>query len=253
MASGVVDMQRWRPLRRGRLSSGASAGEPMQGMSWIPIALSAAFIVSGLAGRRKGAVALALTAFAGVAAVGALRGGQLDRMEAGSGRQASASSGEPEVERSITIGTTADELRHFWLDPRTLPQVMAGFATLRTTGDGRMHWKVEGPLGRIYEWDAEIVDRPGEDIGWRSLPNATISNEGSIRFDPAPADRGTVATLHFRFDPPGGTLGDGLLKLLGTTPLDLVADRALRRFKSLVETGEMPTTGRQPAARANTR
>jgi uncharacterized membrane protein len=225
----------------------------MQAIGWIPIALSAAFIVSGLVGRRKGAVALALTAFAGVAAVGAVRGGQLDRMKADSGRQASASRGEPAVARSITIGKTADELRHCWLDPQTLPQVVAGFATLWTSGDGRTHWKVEAPLGRTYEWDSETVDRPGKDIGWRSLPDAAISNEGSLRFDPAPADRGTVATLHFRFNPPGGILGDGLLKLQGTTPLDLVADRALRRFKSLVETGEIPTTGRQPAARADTR
>jgi uncharacterized membrane protein len=94
---------------------------------------------------------------------------------------------------------------------------------------------------------------PGKSIGWRMLSNAAISNEGSVRFHPAPADRGTVATLHFRFDPPGGTVGDGMLKVPGTTPLDLIADRALRRFKSLVETGEIPTTGRQPAARADTR
>jgi hypothetical protein len=36
-------------------------------------------------------------------------------------------------------------------------------------------------------------------------------------------------------------------------PLDLAADGALRRFEGLVETGEIPTTGRQPAARADTR
>ena len=96
-------------------------------------------------------------------------------------------------------------------------------------------------------------DRPGEGIGWRSLPGATVSNEGSVRFRPASADRGAVATLRFRFDPPGGALGDAAVKLLGTTPLDLAADGALRRFKSLVETGEIPTTERQPAARADTR
>ena len=48
-------------------------------------------------------------------------------------------------------------------------------------------------------------------------------------------------------------LGDAALKLLGTTPLGLAADGALHRFKSLVETGEIPTTERQPAARADTR
>jgi uncharacterized membrane protein len=225
----------------------------MQNLRWVPIALGTAAIVARLGGRKKGAVALALTAVAGAAAVGATRGGQLSRLVADGKGRGSAPGAKPEVERSITIGKTADELRRYWLDPGTLPKIMGGFATVEATSDGRMHWKVEGPLGRTYEWDAETVDRPGEGIGWRSLPNAAIPNEGSLRFHPAPADRGTVAILHFRFDPPGGALGDALVGLLGSTPLDLIADGVLRRFKNLVETGEIPTTARQPAARADTR
>jgi uncharacterized membrane protein len=223
----------------------------MQDLGWIPVAIGAAAIAARLGGRNKGAAALALTAVAGAAAVGAMRGVQLGRGKAGSKGQG-ASGGKPEVERSITIGKTADELRHSWLDPRTLPQVMAGFASVRATGDRRMHWKVEGPLGRAWEWDSETVDRPGEGIGWRSLSDGAVSNEGWLRFHPAPAGRGTVVTLRVRFDPPGGALGGGVLALLGTTPLDLVADGVLRRFKNLVETGEIPTTVRQPAARADT-
>jgi hypothetical protein len=48
-------------------------------------------------------------------------------------------------------------------------------------------------------------------------------------------------------------LGDRAAELLGSTPLNLAVDGALRRFKSLAETGEIPTTERQPAARADTR
>lgn len=220
------------------------AGRPLQNVNWIPIALGAAAVVAGINGRRKGAAALALTAVAGAGAMGAMRGVQ-------PGLRKQGAAGEAEVERSITIGKTADELRRSWLDPRTLPQVMARFATVRAAGEGRMHWKVDGPLGHAYEWDAETVDRPGGDIGWRALPDAAIPNAGSVRFSPAPAGRGTVVTLRVRFDPPGGALGEGLVKLLGSTPLDLVADAALRRFKNLVETGEIPTTVRQPAARAD--
>ncbi len=246
MASDVVGAQQGRSSRHGRSSAGAPGGRPVQDLGWIPLALGAAAILAGLGGRRKGAAALAVTAVAG--AVGAMRNAQTEREKAG---------GEPEVERSITIGKSADELRQYWLDPRTLPQVMAGFATVRASGGGRMHWKVEGPLGHAWEWETETVgretmDRPGEGIGWRSLPEAAIPNEGWVRFQPAPAGRGTVATLRFRLDPPAGPLGEGLLKLLGTTPLDMVADGALRRFKNLVETGEIPTTERQPAARADT-
>jgi len=46
--------------------------------------------------------------------------------------------------------------------------------------------------------------------------------------------------------------GEAAVKFLATRPLDLAADRVLRRFKNLVESGEIPTTERQPAARADT-
>lgn len=239
MASGIRNQQQGGPSRHGRSTAGTPGGGPVQDIGWVPLALGAAAILAGLGGRRKGAAALAVTAVAG--AVGAMRNAQSERGEAGAA---------PEVERSITIGKTADELRASWLDARTLPQLMASFAAVRAAGDGRTHWKVEGPPGRAWEWDAETVDRPGEGLGWRALPGAAIPNEGWVRFHPAPAGRGTVATLRLRFDPPGGPLADALLKLLGATPLDMVADAALRRFKNLVETGEIPTTARQPAARA---
>jgi uncharacterized membrane protein len=218
-------------------------------MDWILVALSAAFIVSGLVNRKKGTMTLALTACAGIAVANAACGASVLRGRADRKDDARGSDVEPEIERAITIGKTADELRTLWLAPETIPRIMAGFATLHPTGNGRMHWQVTTPLARAYEWESEMVEEPGGSIGWRSLPDAPIRNEGSVRFEPAPNDRGTVATLHIRFEPPDGTLAGGLLQLFGRKSLKLVADGALRRFRSLVETGEIPTTERQPAAR----
>ncbi|MCC2955607.1 SRPBCC family protein [Massilia sp. IC2-477] len=243
MANGIDPAQQDTSRPQGRPSPGAETGGQMQNLGWIPVALGAAAIVAGLGGRKKGAAALALTAFAGAGALGSMRSAQAERAKG---------SGKPEAERSITIGKSADELRQYWLDPKTLPQVMAGFATVTAAGEGRMHWKLEGPFGRTWEWDTETVDRPGEGIGWRSMSERGTKNEGWLRFDAAPAGRGTVLTLHLRFDPPAGGLGGEALELLGSTPLKLAAEAVLRRFKNLVETGEIPTTMRQPAARADT-
>jgi uncharacterized membrane protein len=256
MAGSISAEHRGEASGRDRPSSGSSASSsadgPMPGLGWVSVALGAAALAAGL-GSRRSTPALALTALAGVAAVGALRGVQLDRGKAeGTGRRVAPD--EPEVERSITIGKTADELYKRWRDPKTLPQIVAGFASVRAVGEGRIRWTVEAPLGRTYEWDTETVEaRPGEGVRWRSLPDAAVATEGTVRFRPAPAGRGTVTTLHVRFDPPGGALGDAAVGLLGATPLKVVADGILRRFKSLVESGEIPTTERQPAARADTR
>lgn len=44
------------------------------------------------------------------------------------------------------------------------------------------------------------------------------------------------------------TLGKTAAKVVGVVP-DVLAEKALRRFKRLVETGEIPTFARHPAAR----
>jgi uncharacterized membrane protein len=129
---------------------------------------------------------------------------------------------------------------------------MEHFAEVSTTGEDRQHWKANVPLGQSLEWDARIVEeRPDQFLRWASLPGAELPNEGWLHLTPAPGDRGTEVKLYFRFDPPGGMLGDAIVKLLGSAPR-MIAEKALRRFKSLVETGEIPTTQHQPAARADT-
>lgn len=246
MAGNSVVMQRRRPSRSGVPSSGASDASvdgPIRVPGWMPLALGATVVVAGLASRKKG---LVLVGLAGATAVAVLGRGLRER--------GSVRAHEPEVERSITIGKTAHELYERWRDPQTLPQIMEGFATTRASGGGRMHWRIAGPLGHAYDWDSETVDdQPGEGIGWRSLQGAAVPNEGSVRFRPGLDDRGTVATLRFRFDPPGDVLSQVAVKAFGRKPLNLAADGVLQRFKSLVETGEIPTTERQPAARADTR
>ena len=224
MAGAILPVQETDVSRRRRASHGATDSST-GGRRWLPLALGTAALIA-----------------AGAAVRGARRGHK--------GEHGDGHGSEPEVERSLTIGKSAEELYRRWRDPQTLTRIMAGFATVQTSGGGRFRWKVEGPLGRTFEWDAETVgDRSGESVGWHSLPGAAIPNRGSIRFRRATGDRGTVATLHFRFDPPGGAL----TKLLGHKSLGLAAEGVLRRFKSLVETGEIPTLERQPAARADPR
>lgn len=218
---------------RGRLRPATTAED---GAGWIPVAVG-------------------LTALAGVTALAIRngRGGYIKRHYEKSPGRKDAKPDKPEVERSITIGRSADELHRRWRDPATLTRVMAGFAAVSAGGNGRLHWKIDGPFGRTYEWDSEAVnDGSSDSISWHAIDGADLPNEGSVRFHPATGDRGTVATLHFRFDPPGGALS-AAAKLLGHKPLGLAADGVLRRFKALVETGEIPTLERQPAARADPR
>ena len=163
MASGTEAVRWGESLRRRHPSSEASAYGPMRGRGWIPIALGSVAIVAGLGSRRKGSMPLALTAFAGVAAVAAVRGLTLGRGKAAdSKRQGGASGGKPEVERSITIGKTADELRDCLLDP----DASADYGTLRN-------------LARVRRWPLALggrgATRPRPRRGLRDCRRPTAS------------------------------------------------------------------------------
>lgn len=166
------------------------------------------------------------------------------------------------VERVVTVRGDADELAGVWRDPERLTLV-AGHVLEVTAGDddggdgvvedegdeGRLRWTVRGPLGRVLSWETRAVEeRPGELLRWESVAGAAVPSEGEVRFDPAPGDRGTEVTLRVRFDPPGGRFGDAAMGRFGVVP-DALVGKTLRRFQSLVETGEVPTLEGNPSAR----
>ncbi|WP_223634330.1 SRPBCC family protein [Corallococcus sp. EGB] len=155
-----------------------------------------------------------------------------------------------EVERTLTVGRPAEELYRLWREPSTLRRLMAGFADVTPTeGDGR-HWEIHEPLGKL-SFDSRVVeDRPAEFMSWESTEGSAVRTRGWIRFRPAPADWGTEVTMHVAFLPPGGALVEALAQRLEAIPA-LRVMTALRRFKSLAETGELPTLAHNPSARAS--
>ncbi|SFC62607.1 Uncharacterized membrane protein [Halobiforma haloterrestris] len=157
----------------------------------------------------------------------------------------------PTVERSIIVGRPAEELAEYWRDPGHLDRIAGRFADVSgdPAAEERHHWRADAPLGRSLEWEALLVeDEPGDRLRWQSLEGAPIGYECTISFEPAPGDRGTLVDLEVEYDPPGGALGDAVLSRFGT-PVELVAGESLRRFKSLAETGEIPSTEANPSGR----
>lgn len=155
------------------------------------------------------------------------------------------------VSRSITVGRPAEECYEVWRDPDRLSRILDGFAEVDSTGDDRLRWTVHGPRGRDVSWETRVVAaEPGELVRWETTPDARVHGEGSVRFRPAPGDRGTVVTLSFAVDPPGGAVGTAALERLDVVP-ETLAGVALDRFESLVETGEIPTLESNPSARGS--
>lgn len=179
----------------------------------------------------------------------------------------------PIVERSVTVGRPADELGSFWRDAEQLSRIAGRFADVSTAVDGagdedgedgeddrldqngeadqsdQYVWTGQGPFGRTTTWKTRLVDdEPGDHLRWETVDGAAIPHSGTVQFRPAPGDRGTEVTLRVQYEPPGGSLGNAVMQRFGVAPHVLVGT-VLRRFKSLAETGEIPTLEGNPSAR----
>jgi uncharacterized membrane protein len=150
------------------------------------------------------------------------------------------------VEQAFTINASPQELYAFWKNFENLPSFMRHLESVTKIDEKRSHWVACGPAGYRVEWDAEIInDEPNELIAWRSLGNADVDNAGSVRFLPAPGDRGTQVKVVIDYIPPAGRVGAGIAKLFGKDPKTQVRED-LRRFRQIVELGEVVTNEGQP-------
>jgi len=153
------------------------------------------------------------------------------------------------IEKSITIGATPAELYSFWRNFENLPRFMEDLESVTQLDGNRSHWVAKGPAGTKVEWDAEIYnEKEGELIAWRSLPEADITNAGSIHFEEAPGGRGTYLKVVLNYNPPGGKAAQLFAKLFRSEPGQLVESN-LKRLKQLLEAGEIPTTEGQTSGR----
>jgi uncharacterized membrane protein len=153
-----------------------------------------------------------------------------------------------EITQSFYIRKSPEELYSFWRNFENLPKFMEHLESVRNEGDRRSHWVAKAP--RIYggkvEWDAEITaDEPNRRIAWRALPGSDIQHSGEVRFAPGPGDRGTNVRVELQYHPPVGQVGRWLAKLFGEEP-EIQIREDVRRFKRLMEVGEIPSIEGQP-------
>ena len=144
------------------------------------------------------------------------------------------------VEELVTINRPLSELYRFWRNFENLPQFMEHLESVSVREEGVSHWVAKGPAGMRVEWDARIINEvDNKVIGWQSLEGSMISTAGSVNFDEDTF--GTRVTVHLQYNPPGGKAGAAIARIFGEEPNQTIAED-LRRFKQLMEAGEISTT-----------
>lgn len=153
------------------------------------------------------------------------------------------------AQRAVTVGRPREELYRYWRDFRNLT-FMEHLEAVAVRDDGTSHWVAKGPAGALLEWDAAITrENENERLDWEAIKGSGMVGGGSVLFKDAPGGRGTELKVLLFYDPPGGNLGSAFAKLFGGDPSQMIRED-LRRFKQLMETGEIATIEGQPTGRA---
>ena len=143
--------------------------------------------------------------------------------------------------RTVTIRKPRAELYKFWRDFANLPDFMENLEAIRTQGDAST-WVIKAPGGTTVDVVTKVTDdRENERIAWASTDESDIRTSGRVEFADAPGERGTRVSLVMSYDPPGGSAGRALAKLFLREP-EVQARHDLKRFKALMETGEITTS-----------
>lgn len=153
------------------------------------------------------------------------------------------------VGRTVTIRKPRIELFAFWRDFANLPEVMENVEAIRPVAGSadRTTWTIKAPAGHTVEVETEIVrEIENELIAWRSVEGSDIDMEGRVTFKDAPGERGTRVGLIIAYMPPLGEAGRLAAKVFLREP-EIQARHDLKRFKMLMETGEVATSARRKA------
>jgi uncharacterized membrane protein len=260
LGTGYYEVERPRP-RRPRMNVGHAE-------RWLSVVAGAALATYALRQRRRayGALAVAGAALLHRGATGhcnVYRALGINRMRGeGKGTGVIANFGSDtrqqlggkrgiHVEESVTINKPVAEVYRFWRNFENLPTFMEHLESVSAREAGTSHWVAKGPAGMKVEWDARIINEvDNKVIGWQSLEGSAVATAGSVNFDEDP--HGTRVSVHLQYNPPAGRAGAAVARLFGEEPNQTVRED-LRRFKQLLETGEIPTTVGQPSGRRSGR
>ena len=143
------------------------------------------------------------------------------------------------MRESIRLEVPRDVVYRFWRRLENLPRFMAHLELVTDEGDGRSRWVAKGPAGSRIAWTAEIINEiENRLISWRSLWGSDVATAGSVNFTTARNEQSTQVSVHLQYAPRAGRAGALVAAMLGREPSQMIRED-LRRFKQLLETGEV--------------
>lgn len=154
------------------------------------------------------------------------------------------------VRATITVDRPVHEVYSAWRDLGSLSNCLQHIERVERIDDTHWRWSAKVPRADFdIEWEAEIIEeRQNELLVWRSVEGSELHNEGAVEFRSRPNTDATEVHAHIVYYPPAGKVGQQLGKFLKGINEQMIKED-LRRFKRMVETGEIPTIEGQTSGR----
>jgi uncharacterized membrane protein len=153
--------------------------------------------------------------------------------------------GGVEVQKTININAPVERVFEFWTNYQNFPRFMSHVREVRSIGNDRSHWVVDGPGGIPVEWTAEIIKLiPNKLLAWRSINDSSINHTGIIHFEPN-RNGGTRIHIRLSYHPFAGALGHAFARISGSDPKSEM-DADLLRMKTFIESGHPPHDAANP-------
>jgi uncharacterized membrane protein len=137
-----------------------------------------------------------------------------------------------QITESVIIKASPEEVFEWWTHLETLPTVIKDIKEVHVLNDLNSQWIVKGPMGKDFEWIAEIT-RFDEDrrIAWKTI-DGDIKTSGQVTFKDLPQGE-TEMTVSMQYVPPAGKIGEIVSKAL-ENPREKITE-SLRDFKAFAE------------------
>jgi uncharacterized membrane protein len=140
---------------------------------------------------------------------------------------------------TVTVARPREELYEFWREFSNLGKFLHNVRSVHSDDPVRAHWVIATGAARSVELDTIVIeDVPNELIAWRAAQGSQIAHEGRVEFRDAPSGWGTKVTAVILYDHPGAAAGRQFAQGFNHEAR-AQARRELRRFKQLMESGEI--------------
>ena len=147
--------------------------------------------------------------------------------------------------RSVTVNASRDAVWAVLREVERWPSFMVNISSASSDG-ARLNFVSAGPTGPVATTATIVTDRPGDRFAWESDAGSKPPNHGEFELRDAPGGRGTEIHAKIAYEPVGGSLGRYAAKFTQREP-GIQLRRDLKRLKSLIEAGEVPTNARNRA------